>query len=265
MRGPRPTLWIFIVASIAGLGSAWAEPLAPQLSSSLSLRAAYVCKYFLFDPIAELELLIEPLENGQQRVLLQGHALGVVAWMDGDREQSYESLIEIDGQGTLITLHHQRLTRINSRGRRIEYGWRWTFDRHSSAVCAQRLWGGKVVETLQQRRATECYGDILSLLLAFQREAQPLRCADRYHYNLFAGQQIAGIDVVVETQEPLADVGDDDELFWRCRIRSDAEVFPAGCFEMTLWCNDQRLPVKGRVSRFAGLGTVTATRRVEEL
>lgn len=252
------------LATFIVVGGGWAFSVASSPRSS-GLHLSYICEYLWFSPIAELELIVEPHVNGQQRVVLQGQAQGIAAWMDGHRQQRYESLIDIDDSGQLTTLYHQRLTRIDSRGRRIEYGWRWNFAHQSSTVNAQRLWGGKVVETFQQRRSDDCYGDVLSVFLAFKRDSKPLNPGERYVYKLFRDQGEVELEVVVEEREAVSGLGQHGELFWRCKVSCDADIFPAGCSELVLWCDEQRLPVRGRVSRFAGLGTVTATLEMEAL
>nr|WP_320115512.1 hypothetical protein [uncultured Desulfuromonas sp.] len=214
----------------------------------------YRCSHILFGILGELTLETRFLDSQRVQIELAGDALGMMAVLDGNRQQHYLSILHQDNQGRFATLAHRRSTQINSRGRRIQYGWLMTFD-DGGHVNAHRVWGGEVVETRLCQIPADCYGDFLSVLYVFQHHDEPLQVSHVYRYPFFALQGVGRLEVRVEdveAQEPGASHG----ALWRCRITSASGCLPGNCTSLTVWCDEQRRVIKAEVPFLWGLGTV---------
>ncbi len=218
----------------------------------------YRCQHLLFGTLGDLSLETRCIDGQRLQVELAGDALGMMALLDGNRRQCYTSMLQHDNQGRVVTLSHRQSTQIDSRGRRIQYGWVATFDK-GGRVTARRLWGGDIVETRDFQIPANCYGDFLSVLYAFQHQNEPLQMAQVFRYPFFTVQGMGRIVVRVEgveVQEPMAS----SETLWRCRITSAAGRLPGRCSSLTVWCDDRRRVVKAEAPFWWGLGTVVIQR-----
>lgn len=223
----------------------------------------YHCEHFLLGSLGELTLEIQALDEERTQISVTGEALGMMALLDGNRQQHYVSIVRSDRAHQIVPLRHQQLTHIDSRGRRIHYGWLLTFT--GLQVTAQRLWGGQVVESHVTELPAGAYGDLLSILLAFQRSAEPLSVAQVFTYSLFTLQGIGQIDVRVEACEEQQDLLGSTGRLWRCRVTSSGGRLPGNCSALTLWCDDHRQVVKAEAPFVWGLGTVVIRKTSESL
>lgn len=154
---------VLVALLLGAMGSPlWAAPVIPA-----PLSLTYRCDYLWLPPIGRASLLLQPQGGQQLQVTLQGQALGLAAWLDGERQQTYQSLLSLPLDSRSNSLTHRRLTRINSGDRRIEYGWSWLFDADPSAVEAARWWGGRKVEQHTLQKPPGAISDFLALFLRF--------------------------------------------------------------------------------------------------
>jgi hypothetical protein len=223
----------------------------------------YRCDHLLLGTLGELQLETRYQDDGKIVVRLSGDALGLAALLDGHRHHDYETVLARQPDGQLQTLSHQRITHIDSRGRRIQYGWRLTFSQESR-VLAERLWGGEVVETRHHRAQTPCYGDFLSVLIAFQDCSDALRVGERMDYTFFTMDGPAKIRVDVVDREMVSIAGEAKPV-WRCNIASPSGRLPGGYRSMVLWCNETRQVVKGRGAMMWGFGSLNVRQAGEAL
>ncbi|WP_316347051.1 DUF3108 domain-containing protein [Desulfuromonas acetoxidans] len=223
-----------------------------------TLVERYRCQHFLLGTLGELSLETCTLDGQRMQIELAGDALGMMALLDGNRQQCYTSMIQYDSDGRVVTLSHRQSTHIDSRGRRIQYGWSTLFD-EEGRVTARRHWGGEVVETRKFQIPANCYGDFLSVLYAFQHQDGPLRVAQEYRYPFFTLQGMGRIVVQVEGVESLERAASPGVL-WRCRITSADGRLPGNSTSLTVWCDDQRRVVKAEAPFLWGLGKVVIQR-----
>jgi|GEM_PF-3930277 len=203
----------------------------------------YECSLLCLGSVASLQLSIEPSVLPQTyRIVLQGKGSGLIGWLNGDRHQYYESLVQLNANNTVSTAFHLHHTEITHNSQRIQYGWKFTFNELPLGIKGERLWGGDVVETAQYYTADDVadsrqvVGDFLSALFGFMVDgSRALEVGLQYKFLVFyRGDNVAlNIDVI----------DDCDQDGWQCRVRSDRSCLPGGGKEMIFYCDDNRVPL----------------------
>lgn len=224
----------------------------------------YECSLACLGSVASLRLTIDPLSQPQTyRLILQGEGRGLLGWLNGDRQQYYESVVRLNSNDTIVPLLHFHQTEITQNFRRIQYGWRFTHSEESATVKGERLWGGKVVETVNydsdynEHEPRQVVGDFLSALFSFMvHGSQPLEIGQQYTYDVFWGDKYVALNInVIEYH---------DQKRWECRVVAEEPCLPGGGNEMYFYCDDNRVPLSAVSHAVFGRVRVSRARCLEE-
>ncbi|TYO98765.1 uncharacterized protein DUF3108 [Geothermobacter ehrlichii] len=271
MRRLLPLLLLLLLSSpvaaagdpAAGNPVAGTAELPPSIAGLPGRTYHYDIAFLWFRRLARGEFYLAPGDTpGIWRAVLDARTLGIAAWLTRDREQKYESLMRLDGQGRLHTIWHSSTIYKGKGEKRRGRTKVYHYDHEARQVRVTVERNGMVTEgdPMPMPDGKEPV-DVLTAFFNFRAGVYgPLEVGRRVVVPTFSrkGPSDIVIDILPRSDWPSGYRPEGDVLF--CRVTLDQEVFNTGGGHVYVWLDRRGMPLGGVVENVLGMGDVRGTK-----
>jgi hypothetical protein len=229
------------------------------LAALVGEKLVYDISYLWFEGVAEGRLSLEATEQPDTyRAVLEARTLGVAAWLTGDREQRYVSLMTLGADGRLHSLSFESHIIKGKPEQRSDTTRLYTFDAQRRQIRSQRARNGRFYkDELLPMAPAVTPTDVLTAFFNFRIGAYgPIAPGSRFVIPTFnrGGKQEIIVEVLAEKQRPRQSFFPPGGLL--CRVTLDGEVLDTRGGAVYLRLDGFGRPERGIVEGVIGLGDV---------
>ena len=191
------------------------------------------------------------------RARLRGETRGVAAWLTSHRIQSYETLMQKQDQGRLITLTHDSTIEKGSGKKKKIRTKHYLFDPVQSSITVSKIANGALWWTKNLPFTGEMPVDILTayfnLVTGVYGRIEP---GASYSIPAFGGKGVGqiNIDVLTDAQRPGSNFFPKGGTL--CRFTVDKEIFDTRDGTILVWYDHAGRPARGIIKDIVGMGDI---------
>ena len=248
---------VLVLQPVATCFAAGSGALLPASDWLVGENYHYAIDFFLFKRLAAGELSFHQTETpGIYEAEVVGRALGVAAWLTGDRTQRYVSRMQLMPDGSLRSLVHESQIIKRKRGKWQNSGKRYSYNYQLGQVVKERGRDGKfsapeIYELPEAGRPVDILTAFYNLRFGVYGALTPGRRLTiptfaKTSVNEIVVEVLSAEDHVAQTFFPTSGV--------LLKIRVDPEIFETQRGELMVWLDDNGVPGRGIIEDLIGLG-----------
>jgi hypothetical protein len=253
-----------LLFSLATFTAAEEIPLKfPSIEQLAGTNYHYKIAFLWMSHIADGSLsLAKGEKTDTYRVRLRGETRGISAWLTSHRVQTYETLMQKQKSGRLITLtHDSTIMKGEGASKKIRTK-HYIFDPEQNAITVSKLANGDIWWEKSIPFTGDVPVDILTayfnLVTGVYGEISP---GMTFIIPTFGGKKVGviNIEVLTDGQRPDMSFFPKDGIL--CRFTVDKEIFDTGDGTILVWYDDAGNPARGIIKDIIGLGDIRGTMR----
>lgn len=229
------------------------------VGTDLTYKIAFLWMSHVANGVFRLEKGDQP---GTYRALLSARTRGVYAWLTNHRIQSYETLMQKQVQGKLITLTHDSSIEKGEDETRKVRTKHYIFDPDKGTITVSKIADGELWWEKDLPFTGDMPVDILTAYCNFVTGAYgQILPGVTYVVPAFGGKSVGEIKIEILTEAERTDFGLFPEGGLLCRFTVDAEIFDTGDGAIYVWYDNKSRPARGIIEDIVGMGDIRGVMR----
>jgi len=227
--------------------------------TNLTYKIAFLWMNHVANGVFHLEKGTQP---GTYRALLSARTRGVYAWLTNYRIQSYETLMQKQTLGKLITLTHDSSIEKGKGETKKVRTKHYNFDPDKGTITVSKIADGELWWEKDLPFTGNMPVDILTAYCNFVTGVYgQMLPGVTYVVPAFGGKSVGEIKMEVLTEAERTAVGLFPEEGILCRFTVDKEIFDTGDGAIYVWYDNKSRPALGIIKDIIGMGDIRGVMR----